>query len=248
MLNKQKIEKNNIEEVFSFGCSVSDYMYGAEQVYGEFLSEKLNSKYHHHGIGGGSNHRIWRKFFKNAQLGNFNYKTLVTIQWTDLHRTEFFSRFLNQKDFPVFIGESDEIYNKNKPPYGATLASNHLDGFVVNYKWDAWEWYPSPVREYMKMHTDNMISDKWSYELWKIYEFTVFEYCKNNNIPLIVLNGRSYNNFNIYNQEDVYFNIVDYQDLLYSHSRIDENDEKDISHMSKEGHKILSDRIYNILN
>lgn len=245
MLEKQKIQKNNIEDVFSFGCSVSDYMFGTEKVYGEILSEKLDLKYHHYGFGGGSNHKIWRKFFKNAQLGNFNYKTLITIQWTDLHRTEFFSKFLEKDTHHLNIANSDEYYNKKS---GAPLASVHLDGFLVNYKWDSWNWYPSPVRDYMKLHTNNMISDEWSYELWKIYEFTIFEYCKNNNIPLIILNGRSYNNFNIYTQGSCYFNVVDYQDLLYSHPRIDEINQIDNSHMSTDGHELLSERILKILN
>ena len=79
---KQNINLDKIEKVISFGCSWSDYMFGTDVVYGEYLAKELNSEYLHHGIGCGSNDRIWRRFFEYGRNGFLDETTLITIQWT----------------------------------------------------------------------------------------------------------------------------------------------------------------------
>lgn len=244
MLDKQIIKRDSIKKVISFGCSASDYMFGTNKVYGEVLANELGVHYYHHGVGCGSNHRMWRRFFKYAVNGKLNENTLITIQWTELTREEVFTRISsNIKYFqPV---ENEDYYEKGKN--GTPDTCHHLDGLLFKYKWDEWNNKPYPINEYMKIKTDNMLSDKWSFELWKNWEFSIFDYCKNNNIPLVMMNSQNYNNYNIYKQEECYFNVVEYQDIFNSHPRIMENGEEDYAHMSTEGHEVLGNRILNKL-
>ena len=53
-----------IDKVFTFGCSLSDYMWKVTKPYGQYVSEELNAEYIHEGAGCGSNERIFRKFFQ----------------------------------------------------------------------------------------------------------------------------------------------------------------------------------------
>lgn len=244
MLDKQIIKRDSIKKVISFGCSASDYMFGTNKVYGEVLANELGVHYYHHGVGCGSNHRMWRRFFKYAVNGKLNENTLITIQWTELTREEVFTRISSYIKYfqPV---ENEDYYEKDKN--GNPDTCHHLDGLLFKYKWDMWDDKPYPINEYMKIKTDNMLSDKWSFELWKNWEFSIFDYCKNNNIPLVMMNSKNYNNYNIYKQEECYFNVVNYQDIFNSHPRIMENGEKDYAHMSTEGHEVLGNRILNKL-
>ena len=77
-----------IDKVFTFGCSLSDYMWKVTKPYGQYVSEELNAEYIHEGAGCGSNERIFRKFFQYIREGSINTSTLVTLQFTELTRGE----------------------------------------------------------------------------------------------------------------------------------------------------------------
>lgn len=245
-MNKQKIDISKIKKVFSFGCSFSDYMLDTEIVYGEKLAELLDAKYYHHGIGCGSNHRIWRRFFDYAQNGTFDETTIVTVQWTELIRQEVFwgmpideGKFENKKtqdSYTVSGGSADTV--------------KHHDGILFKFKHDSWTWherYPD-VANHMKYISENCLSNKWSHELWSCYDFNIREYCKAHNIPLVFIGHKSYqDDSNGQFLNDTFFNIVHVDKIAKEHPRKMSDLTEDYAHMSTEGHIKFAKKILNKL-
>jgi len=241
-MNKQKIDISKIKKVFTFGCSFSDYMFGTDIVYGEKLAELLNAEYYHHGIGCGSNHRIWRRFFNYAQKETFDETTLVTIQWTEMIRKEIFW------GMPLYSGVQKDINEDCFDENGSHECVPHHDGVLFKYKYDSWTWHQEwpAVSDHMKSISKNCLSSQWSLELFKCYHFNIKEYCKSHNIPLVLIGHKNYqDNHNGQIVDDTFFNVAHVDKLAYKHPRIMANLEEDYAHMSTEGHIEFAKTIIN---
>lgn len=243
-MNKQKIDISKIKKVFSFGCSFSDYMFGTDIVYGEKLAELLNAEYYHHGIGCGSNQRIWRRFFDYAQKETFDETTLVTVQWTEMIRTELFWATPIDKNIPL---QKHQDWFDEK---GSADSVPHQDGVLFKFKHDSWTWHQEwpDVADHMKNISENCLSTKWSHELWSCYDFNIREYCKRHNIPLVLIGNKNYQN-NEKGQflNDNFFNIVHVDKIAREHPRKMLNLTQDYAHMSTEGHIKFAKKILNKL-
>ena len=204
------------------------------------MATTLNAEYIHHGVGCGSNHRIWRRFFDYAQKGLLNETTLVTIQWTEVIRSELFwahpldnSSIQDQDSFTKEFGFHDSV--------------SHLDGTLFKFKTDAWKWhgeYPD-VANHMRDFTNNCLSDKWSSELLNCYDFNIREYCKSNNVPLVLIDLKAYQ---IEEIKDNYLNVVSVDEIAKQNPRIMEDGREDYAHMSTKGHKLFSEKILKQIN
>ena len=234
---KQNINLDKIEKVISFGCSWSDYMFGTDVVYGEYLAKELNSEYLHHGIGCGSNDRIWRRFFEYGRNGFLDETTLITIQWTELERKEMFSAFGDE----IVGGQHQDDYNKT----GYHEVCKHLDGYLYKFKHDAYSWvYNKPMRKYMYHHTNYNLSREYSLDLWKNYNYSIKNYCELNNIPLIFISHRSYNEYHK-ESENEYFHFIDVDNIYRHNPRIMEDGNDDFAHTSTKGHELVAFEILN---
>tara|TARA_Y100001938_G_scaffold65782_1_gene91359 strand:- start:4991 stop:5716 length:726 start_codon:yes stop_codon:yes gene_type:complete len=238
MSNKQKIKLSKIKKVISFGCSLSDYMFGTEKVYGEYVSEKLNAKYLHHGIGCGSNDRIWRRFFEYAREGTLDETTLVTIQWTELLRIEMFTALSH-------LNHGGKHQDQYSTKTGFPEVCEHLDGWLHKYKIDSYTWTSDVnMRKQMHNHTNNNLSDEYSMSLWKNYDYSIKNYCKLKNIPLLFIKHKGYNKY-INETDSEYFNFININDIYRQNPRIAKDNSEDFAHMSTKGHELVSKKILN---
>jgi|14BtaG_2_1085337.scaffolds.fasta_scaffold02349_4 hypothetical protein len=242
MLNKQNIDISKINTVITFGCSFSDYMYDAETIYGEVVAKRLNAKYLHHGVGGGSNHRMWRVFFDYARKGLLNENTLVTVQWTDLIRKEILSGIPVDYWLDLDIKEASRNQNSYDKEYGSDDVVTHNGGTLFKFKLESHKWHTDfpEVQKYMELTEKNFVSEKWSHELYNNYNFSIKEYCKHNNIPLVFIRNI---NYNAYQKNDSYFNEIE-SSTIHSENPITDKDGKlDLAHMNTEGHEKLGKKI-----
>ena len=106
------------------GCSVSDYTH-VDRVWGEILAEKLKADYIHQGAGCGSNYRMWRKVGQHIMNGDVGKDDIVIMQYTQLHRREYFSPFTKGGE-ELFGSKGRSVLNEPYPdgnivPYGAII-------------------------------------------------------------------------------------------------------------------------------
>ena len=227
-----------LTKVFTFGCSFSEYMFKVTKPYGKYISDELNVEYVHEGAGCGSNSRIFRKFFSYLRNGDINETTLVTLQFTERIRDEFW--FYN-------VLEMDNCSHHGSIP----MIENFDGGGIFKYKHDSYTWNnEKTLSRIMKDKTDYCLSEKFSTEKSLNMIYAIIEMCKYKKIPYVIMDG-SYNTYDgIFNQfknnnESI---IVDYSDIQSKYpALIDGSDELDYSHISQEGHIELGKKILNKL-
>ena len=220
-----------IDKVFTFGCSLSDYMWKVTKPYGQYVSEELNAEYIHEGAGCGSNERIFRKFFQYIREGSINTSTLVTLQFTELTRGELWFYNVVESNVAGYDGGMDRI-------------EKYDSGGIFKYKWDSYKWNTEKaLSKIMKDKTDYCLNEKFQKENSLNMIYSIIEICKLKKIPFIIINSNyntPYKDF----KNDNELNVISVRDIQRNYPTFFKHTEEfDYSHLSQEGHIKLANRI-----
>jgi len=101
------------------GCSVSDYLYPRDGLYGNILAKKIGADYVHHAKSGGSNYRIWKKITQMVMNHQITKDDIVIIQYTQVNRQEYWSASSKPEQF---WRESLNAYQDNHMQGGSIIS------------------------------------------------------------------------------------------------------------------------------
>lgn len=218
-------------KLFVAGCSFSDYTL-VKNVYGEFLAEKLGYTYVHEGEGCGSNYRIWRKITNHIIDGNLNHDDILIVQYTELTRQEFYSKFSNHNyDRGVHVPEAEKY---------------HDGGAIIKFKVHAHTWqHNSAESAFFKVYENNFLSDEFEQEKFKIFNFNFQQTLKNFGIRTIFIKTHRLGPIiNLHEHIVGSFRSWVFDDVETSSSANYNLAPNDKAHMNLEGHKDLAERLY----
>lgn len=138
-----------------FGCSFGDYLNGdLKTVYGQELATALGYQYQHESAGGGSNHRMWRRYWQLDQEGRISDQDIVIIQYTNPERCEFHRV---RKPYSSWNRPAD---HQNPPSWNEEVLA---DGVMLRWKLGADQWANTAIdRDFFKTYQDHYVSTEWA--------------------------------------------------------------------------------------
>ncbi len=206
-----------------FGCSFGDYMTGGlKHVYGDILADRLGLIYQHESRGGGSNERIWRRFWQMEAEGLLK-DSLVIVQYTEPSRAEFFAARPPDHHYENLAHWSEEA---------------HLDGTVIRWKTDSYTWQNRPRdRDFMRTYQEHYTSALWadSQFQWRNRQFQLAAHAQG--IDIVFLRNRIMPFFDVI---DPYAPACYFEpcfELQQPHYRYTA---QDTTHMNEQGHGQLA--------
>ena len=128
-------------KLFTAGCSVS-IRNSCSTSYPEELSKLLDYKLVNCAAGCGSNYRIWRTLTKHIMDGNLTSEDILTIQYTEILRFEFYSKF----------PRAGEI----------TMEDSYDDGKLIRYKFYSDKWQNTEEEtKFFKLFEENHLNESY---------------------------------------------------------------------------------------
>lgn len=216
-----------MRKLFVAGCSVSDYT-KVDNVYGEYLAEKLNYEYVHEGAGCGSNFRMWRRITKHIIDGNLSPEDLLVVQYTGIERREFWSRHLVKTLTP---NKKEKI----REPYDS--------GELIRFKLGSYTW--QKTKQEILLHQlleENCINEAYDKEMFDTQHLMFQCLLKEFNIRTIFLGA--------YIKKDIHMQLIPFFEKNYvscDEMWGDENYLVDIGHFNDNGHRKVAEKIYNLM-
>lgn len=228
------------------GCSVSDYT-KVEFNYGELLSKEIGYEYLHLAAGCGSNQRSLRELITRIIKGEITSKDTVLLQYTDITRKEFWSRFNRLERTGHFIADHK----------ATNLREFYGDGNTIKYKIDASQWQPEKIeQQFFDLYENNFLSYKYESEMFINNHFSFLTLLKQYNIRclFVIIEGYVLNGMERNDREDFFdsFKIVeDKRNISYIdvtsilvdnvHLRLEK---EYAAHYTQEGHEVLSNTLH----
>jgi hypothetical protein len=212
------------------GCSFSDFT-RVDHPYGQILSEKLGYDYIHEGAGCGSNQRIWRRLTTKILDGEITENDLIVIQYTEKTRTEFYTSY-----------PQDMAYKGPNCKEAIRVVDDYTDGHIIRFKIGADIWqYNQEEMDLFKLYEDGFLSLDYSKELFRVNNYNFQSMLARNNIKCIFIKSWRYP-YNLDTQILPEFEPYVFYDLdIDRHHNLAEDD---YGHLSQEGHKVLSEKLY----
>ena len=238
-----------INKLIMAGCSVSDYTQ-VDRCFGDNLSEMLGFKYIHRAAGCGSNDRTIRVITSMVLSGEIKQNDLVLIQYTNIHRKEFFSKFRRTEETGFFPSDGK----------ATTLRERYDSGDTIKFKLGASEWQPEEVeKDFFNLYEQNFISEKYDTEVFINRHYSLLALLEKYNIKtlFILVDGyltadmedtdikKFFKSFTNTGKQITYTNISSFFD------RQDNCLEKlpiPPSHFSEKGHYEVANYLYEIVN
>lgn len=214
-------------KLFTAGCSVSTKNDGTTS-YPVELAKLLGYELVDLSAGCGSNQRMWRMITKHIMDGNLTSEDILTIQYTEILRFEFYSKF-------PMAGE-------------ITMEDSYDDGKLIRYKFysDTWQ-HTEEETKFFKLFEENHINESYCLELFETNNFN-FQYMLDAHKikTIFIVTPRMNNRLKWYISD----RIKPYIYYDYSSKQVEYNQTlTDGVHFSDLGHKVISENLYNhILN
>lgn len=210
-----------MRKLFTAGCSVSSRCNGKTS-YPEELAKLLNYELVNCTAGCGSNYRTWRMITKHIMDGNLTSDDLVVIQYTEVTRREFWSKFLKNENLDMI-----DLYD---------------DGSLIRFKFGSYLWQRTKEEiEFLKLYENNFVNDVFETENFHINNFNFQHMLKSNNIKVVFIKTTRIDNIEFF-AFDEYKKCFFYD---YSNNDITNNQtETDFCHFSDKGHKLIAENLY----
>ena len=229
-----------INKLVVAGCSFSDRFH-VEKNYCDYLSLKLKIKGEHFAAHCGSNPRIWRLILSGIRNKTINKNTLLIIQYTDVVRKEFWSRFY------------DPEMNRIKDWSGSSPLREEFDGGdLIKYKFDAYNWqHHQKEKSLFKNLEENFTNELYENETFKNYHYSFLNTLENNQINAIFIKSYYINGHGLLDdtQNFQYPKIFDLVSDKFPYSKKDNClNVDDCAHLSKKGHINLSNMLFDYIN
>jgi len=235
-----EIQGTPINKLVVAGCSFSDRT-GVKLNYFDYLAPQLNLEGECLAAGCGSNPRIWRLILSGIRNKTINKNTLLIVQYTDVIRKEFWSRFY------------DPEINRTKDWNGGSPLREEFDGGdLIKYKFDAYNWqYHQKEKSLFKNLEENFTNELYENELFKNNHYSLLNTLENLKINTIFLQSYYINGYGLL---DDTFNFKYSKILNLTLDNFPQEkdgnclDGNDCSHLSKKGHIHLSNMLFDYIN
>lgn len=214
-----------------FGCSFGDYLNGRlSGVYGEYLARQLGLTYQHESAGGGSNHRMWRRYWQLDQQGLIDDQDIVIIQYTQAERCEF------HRVRPPYNSWNRPADDRWPPGWNEEPLA---DGVMLRWKSGADEWANTAVdRDFFRAYQKHYVSAQWAEQdfQWRHRQF-VWALQGQGRQRVIFLKNRIRPQIELpqyYDQISYHEPSVELQQSQYCF------EPGDVTHMNEQGHQRLA--------
>ena len=227
-----------VSKVWTYGCSVSacyrPKCNDKSLVYSKLLADKLGAEDKNFSIGCGSNDRSFRLFTNHIQSNLITPSDIVLFQYTTPERREFWSK----------------VYSNHY------LREKYLDGQTFRYL-PSTNGHNKVENEFLKLYENNFINLEFNVEVLRAYHSGIQALANIKKIKIIFLGVYS-TFFDFYNEKKVTnlinipnFNYIGLYDLFLDKNNLYNKEDTggilDDGHFSPNGHKVVSQRIYNYI-
>jgi len=221
-----------IKKVWTYGCSVSNCSYSPgqdvidaclhpERTYSGYLSDLLQAENMHYAKGCGSNDRIFRLVCNHIINGQIKSDDLIIIQYTNVHRREFWSRH-----------EID--LNKWR------MREQYKDGQLLRFmpKWPD----GNPIeKNFQEIYADNFLGIDYDIDVFEGRNMSLQALCELYKIPTIFITSKS-TDFDFL-QKTKYIDKVDIKEFFLIDQYLPLFNDDD-GHFTPAGHKAVAKKIY----
>lgn len=170
----------------------------------------------------GSNYRIWRTLVNHIRSGNVKNTDKVIVQYTEPHRTEYYTPTTRT---PLMYNDQHQFHERYK------------DGYIGKMKWGMEQNLKGHEQTYAKLKIF-LSCDEWEREMFEI-NHTMFEgYLRSEGFEHVYFLATLY-----LSTLESHYPIIDCTNVLKTHSL-----KGDPWHLSEGGHLKVADKVSKVIN